>query len=145
MKPTSSVTSEKHNKYQRKLNVNQVYTVDDMDSSQVIVNENDNQQISDSFLDDINLSKFTCDKNSVEQIESDILDNQCQENMPHESEITDSTETILNTSERVSVKNQSLHKSNKVIHEPIYKKKNTNILKSLTFNKILPTVKKEKY
>jgi len=65
--------------------------------------------------------------------------------MPHESEITDSTETILNTSERVSVKNQSLHKSNKVIHEPIYKKKNTNILKSLTFNKILPTVKKEKY
>jgi len=144
MKPTSSVISETHNKCQRKLNVNQVYTVDDMDSSQVIiVNENDNQQISDSFVDDINLPKFKCDKKSVEQIESDIIDNQCQESMPHESEITDSTQIILNTSEHVSVKNQSLHKSNQIIHEPIYKKK--NILKSLTFNKILPTVKKEKY
>jgi len=76
MKPTLSVTSETHNKCQRKLNVNQVYTVDDMDSSQIIiVNENDNQQISDSFVDDINLPKFTCDKNSVEQIETLLIIN----------------------------------------------------------------------
>lgn len=141
---SSTVTSGTYNKCQQKYN--QVHTIEDTDSSQEIIDENDSQQISDLLVDDINFSghfpEFICNGSPAEQVESDIVDKELQENIPNENEETNSKQPILNFPKCVLKENQSPHKSDNIIRDPLHKEKSANMLKS-PFNKILPTIIKE--